>query len=84
MAFSISKLLAGNECLDGLLDFCIYYIYLMFYYAFLVSSLGPTSFAPMIEAAIRIVEQSGGQYHVLLIIADGQVANLLYIDRLSK
>ncbi|KAK1406071.1 hypothetical protein QVD17_42268 [Tagetes erecta] len=34
---------------------------------------GPTSFAPIIETAITIVEQSGGQYHVLLIIADGQV-----------
>ncbi|KAE8023565.1 hypothetical protein FH972_009243 [Carpinus fangiana] len=34
---------------------------------------GPTSFAPMIEMAITIVEQSGGQYHVLVIIADGQV-----------
>ncbi|EPS73512.1 hypothetical protein M569_01244 [Genlisea aurea] len=34
---------------------------------------GPTSFAPVIETAISIVEQSGGQYHVLLIIADGQV-----------
>ncbi|KAL0318607.1 UNVERIFIED_CONTAM: E3 ubiquitin-protein ligase RGLG2 [Sesamum angustifolium] len=34
---------------------------------------GPTSFAPIIEMAITIVEQSGGQYHVLLIIADGQV-----------
>lgn len=34
---------------------------------------GPTSFAPVIEMAITIVEQSGGQYHVLLIIADGQV-----------
>ncbi|XP_038704854.1 E3 ubiquitin-protein ligase RGLG2-like isoform X2 [Tripterygium wilfordii] len=34
---------------------------------------GPTSFAPAIERAITIVEQSGGQYHVLLIIADGQV-----------
>ncbi|XP_068664664.1 E3 ubiquitin-protein ligase RGLG2-like [Aristolochia californica] len=34
---------------------------------------GPTSFAPMVEMAITIVEQSGGQYHVLLIIADGQV-----------
>ena len=47
------------------------------------SSLGPTYFSPMIEGAICIVEQSGGQYHVLLIIADGQVADLLYIDWLS-
>ncbi|KMZ59905.1 putative Copine [Zostera marina] len=34
---------------------------------------GPTSFCPIIEMAMTIVEQSGGQYHVLLIIADGQV-----------
>lgn len=34
---------------------------------------GPTSFAPIIEVAMRTVEQSGGQYHVLVIIADGQV-----------
>ncbi|KAG6512241.1 hypothetical protein ZIOFF_030337 [Zingiber officinale] len=34
---------------------------------------GPTSFAPIIEMAMTIVEQTGGQYHVLLIIADGQV-----------
>ncbi|XP_075649084.1 E3 ubiquitin-protein ligase RGLG2-like [Castanea sativa] len=34
---------------------------------------GPTSFAPVIEMAMTIVEQSGGQYHVLVIIADGQV-----------
>ncbi|KAE9587786.1 putative transcription factor C2H2 family [Lupinus albus] len=34
---------------------------------------GPTSFGPIIEMAVTIVEQSGGQYHVLLIIADGQV-----------
>ncbi|EHA8587031.1 E3 ubiquitin-protein ligase RGLG1 [Cocos nucifera] len=33
----------------------------------------PTSFAPIIEMAMTIVEQSRGQYHVLLIIADGQV-----------
>lgn len=41
---------------------------------------GPTSFAPIIEAAIRIVEQSGGQYHVLLIIADGQVTRSVDTD----
>ncbi|KAJ1387807.1 von Willebrand factor A-like domain superfamily, partial [Sesbania bispinosa] len=34
---------------------------------------GPTSFAPVINAAIDIVERSNGQYHVLVIIADGQV-----------
>ncbi|KAI4382481.1 hypothetical protein MLD38_008440 [Melastoma candidum] len=34
---------------------------------------GPTSFAPIIEMAMTIVDNSGGQYHVLLIIADGQV-----------
>lgn len=34
---------------------------------------GPTSFAPIIDMAMTIVEQSGGQYHVLVIIADGQV-----------
>ncbi|MQM12955.1 hypothetical protein Taro_045876 [Colocasia esculenta] len=38
-----------------------------------VQLAGPTSFAPIIETAIGIVDNSGGQYHVLLIIADGQV-----------
>lgn len=41
---------------------------------FYISMAGPTSFAPIIDMAITIVEQSGGQYHVLLIIADGQVS----------
>jgi hypothetical protein len=35
---------------------------------------GPTSFAPIIQAAIDIVAASGCQYHVLLIIADGQAS----------
>lgn len=30
---------------------------------------GPTSFAPIINAAVDIVEESGGQYHILIIIA---------------
>ncbi|KAM3750539.1 hypothetical protein ACB098_04G044100 [Castanea mollissima] len=34
---------------------------------------GPTSFAPIIDAAIDIVEKNNGQYHVLVIIADGQL-----------
>eukprot|EP00268_Persea_americana_P006160 TRINITY_DN12192_c0_g1_i1.p1 TRINITY_DN12192_c0_g1~~TRINITY_DN12192_c0_g1_i1.p1 ORF type:complete len:413 (+),score=65.65 TRINITY_DN12192_c0_g1_i1:179-1417(+) len=34
---------------------------------------GPTSFAPIINTSIDIVERSNGQYHVLVIIADGQV-----------
>ncbi|XP_071694024.1 E3 ubiquitin-protein ligase RGLG2-like isoform X2 [Rutidosis leptorrhynchoides] len=42
---------------------------------------GPTSFAPVIEQAMTIVEQSGGQYHVLLIIADGQVTRSVDTDR---
>ncbi|CAL9124827.1 unnamed protein product [Musa acuminata var. zebrina] len=35
---------------------------------------GPTSFAPIVETAVDIAESSGGQYHVLVIIADGQVS----------
>eukprot|EP00262_Sarcandra_glabra_P006791 TRINITY_DN19350_c0_g1_i1.p1 TRINITY_DN19350_c0_g1~~TRINITY_DN19350_c0_g1_i1.p1 ORF type:complete len:392 (-),score=64.92 TRINITY_DN19350_c0_g1_i1:367-1542(-) len=34
---------------------------------------GPTSFAPIIDTSIDIVERSNWQYHVLVIIADGQV-----------
>lgn len=50
---------------------------------------GPTSFAPIIDMAMTIVEKSGGQYHVLLIIADGQViyfagGNLVSVSRYIK
>ncbi|KAH7434842.1 hypothetical protein KP509_06G037400 [Ceratopteris richardii] len=38
-----------------------------------VSFSGPTSFAPLIYVAIDIVKKSQNQYHILLIIADGQL-----------
>ncbi len=38
-----------------------------------VQLLGPTSFAPAIRQAMRIVEESNNEYHILIIIADGQV-----------
>ncbi|KAF3629400.1 hypothetical protein FXO37_28970 [Capsicum annuum] len=44
--------------------------------------VGPTSFAPIVNAAIDIVEANNGQYHVLVIIADGQVTRS--IDTLSE
>ncbi|XP_010528723.1 PREDICTED: E3 ubiquitin-protein ligase RGLG2-like [Tarenaya hassleriana] len=34
---------------------------------------GPTSFAPIIEMAMAVVDQDIGKFHVLVIIADGQV-----------
>eukprot|EP00794_Sanderia_malayensis_P013729 gene13729-15161_t len=45
-------------------------------YADVVQSIdlsGPTSFAPIINKAIEITKQTGCNYHILLIITDGQV-----------
>ena len=40
---------------------------------------GTTSFAPIIKMATKIVDQSGGKHHVLMIISDGQVYILFTI-----
>jgi hypothetical protein len=37
---------------------------------------GPTCFAPLIHEALRVVEAAGRTYHILIIIADGQVTNV--------
>ncbi|KAL4642612.1 hypothetical protein ACB092_02G032300 [Castanea dentata] len=42
---------------------------------------GPTSFAPVIEMAMTIVELNGGQYHVLVIIVDGQVQHCVLTSK---
>jgi hypothetical protein len=39
----------------------------------LVKLSGPTTFAPIIYKAIDIVNSAGGQYNILIIVADGQV-----------
>ncbi|KAL9665026.1 hypothetical protein QQ045_020435 [Rhodiola kirilowii] len=38
---------------------------------------GPTSYGPIVDAAVDIVERSGGKFHVLVIVADGQVSKHL-------
>lgn len=57
---------------------CNFRPFLYYYFSFnplfsLNVLVGPTSFAPIINKAVDVVIRSGHRYHVLLIIADGQV-----------
>ncbi|BDA46007.1 probable E3 ubiquitin-protein ligase RGLG2 at N-terminal half [Coccomyxa sp. Obi] len=45
-----------------------------------VKLAGPTSFAPLIHQAMRDVAASGMQYHILLLLADGQVTRSVELN----
>ncbi|KAG2495451.1 hypothetical protein HYH03_006397 [Edaphochlamys debaryana] len=67
---SVFSFLAGDKPCQGLEQALWRYRELCPY----VRMAGPTSFAPAIRQACSIVEASGGQYHILLLVADGQVS----------
>eukprot|EP00210_Caulerpa_lentillifera_P007125 g6817.t1 len=67
---AVFSFLINNEPSHGLQSIIQRYQQL----AEVVTLSGPTSFAPLIKQAIRDVYNSGMRYHILLIIADGQVA----------
>ncbi|GIL76913.1 hypothetical protein Vretimale_8622 [Volvox reticuliferus] len=67
---SVFSFLPGDKPCEGLEQVLWRYRELCPY----VRMAGPTSFAPAIRQASRIVEQSGYQYHILLLVADGQVS----------
>eukprot|EP01024_Parvocaulis_polyphysoides_P043606 TRINITY_DN39996_c0_g1_i3.p1 TRINITY_DN39996_c0_g1~~TRINITY_DN39996_c0_g1_i3.p1 ORF type:complete len:370 (-),score=59.63 TRINITY_DN39996_c0_g1_i3:192-1301(-) len=48
-----------------------------------VQMSGPTSFGPIIRQAMHLTNQSEGKYHLLLIIADGQVSGSELADEMS-
>eukprot|EP00210_Caulerpa_lentillifera_P001460 g1401.t1 len=67
---AVFSFLANNQPAQGLESLIQRYLQL----AGMVTLSGPTSFAPLIRQAMRDVYNSGMRYHILLIIADGQVS----------
>ncbi|GMH33680.1 hypothetical protein BSKO_01514 [Bryopsis sp. KO-2023] len=48
-----------------------------------VQLAGPTSFAPLIKQAMKVVVDSGNKYHILVIVADGQVTPTCLKDTIN-
>lgn len=72
MIFCAPYMLVFISIQYGGIQIMIWYLFVSFSSFF----IGPTSFAPVIDVAIDIVERNNGQYHVLVIIADGQVLSI--------
>ena len=70
-ASSVFSFYPGNQPANGLQALVHRYRELVPY----VSLSGPTSFAPLIRQAMRHVYHTGMDFHLLLILADGQISS---------
>lgn len=68
-AYNVFSFTEGDRPLEGFEQVLARYRQLVPH----VKLAGPTSFAPAIQQAMKIVMQSDCEYHILVIIADGQV-----------
>ena len=68
---SVFSFYTGNEMAKGLNSLVERYKQIVQ----VVNMSGPTTFAPLIRQAMRDVHKSGMKFHVLFIMADGQISN---------